>query len=227
MKWQVHKVDEDIWTVESVQKFAGVDFGGRMSVIRLNSGELFLHSPVKLNDQLTSDLNEIGEVKYVIAPNKFHHLHVVDYVDKYPNAQVWGAKGLAKKRKDIRFTAEFDEQDSLNLGDEILYEVFKGIPMFNEVVFYHPKSKTVLFTDIVFNVASTNSLSEKFYAWAEGVYKNPSVPRLVRLLIRDRKKARESADKILSWDFDRVSVTHRHIIETGGKEIVRRAFEKI
>lgn len=46
-------------------------------------------------------------------------------------------------------------------------------------------------------------------------------------MIHDKNSTRESLKKILSWDFDRVSVTYRDIIETGGKEIVTKAFKVI
>ncbi len=227
MKYHLKPLDKNIWTAQSVQKLLGVDFGGRMTVIRLSSGDLFLHSPVKLNDDLSLELEALGEVKYLVAPNKFHHLHLTDYISRYPSAQVWGAPGLSEKRSDINFTAEFGEDVSLDPDDEIKWVLFDGVPLFNEVVFYHPQSRTVIFTDFIFNYSTNESLWVKLYAWIDGVYGRPDLSRLIKYMVRDREKARESVQKILSWDFDRVSCTHRDIINSGGKEIITKALSVI
>ncbi len=84
-----------------------------MTVFRLNSGDLFLHSPEKLNDSLALQLEYLGKVKYLVTLNKIHHLHLTYYIDKYLNAEVWGSPGLVKKRSDVKFSGEFDSKCSL------------------------------------------------------------------------------------------------------------------
>ena len=228
MASQIRLLEQDIWTVESSHKFIGIDFGGRMTVIRLSSGDLFLHSPVLLNKDLANELDGIGVVKYLVAPNKFHHIHIGEYLSVYPDAEVWAAPGLLKKRKDINFHGELGVTNPLKWGEEIECVLFEGVPFLNEVVFYHTESRTILFSDLIFNVSDDEKIGVKIFAWLDGVYGRPNVNRLIRwFMIRDREKARDSVQKILSWDFDRVSITHRDIIETGGKVIVSRAFESI
>ena len=39
-----------------------------------------------------------------------------------------------------------------------------------------------------------------------------------RGIFRDRRAARQSVERILQWDFDRVTVTHGEILDTGGRE---------
>lgn len=68
-----------------------------MTIVRLNSGALLLHSPVRLTEDLGKELDALGQVKYVVAPNKFHHLHVGDYVRAYPGAEFYAASGLPEK----------------------------------------------------------------------------------------------------------------------------------
>jgi len=205
-----------------------MDFGGRMTVIRLSSGDLFLHSPVRLNNELIAELENLGEVRYLVAPNKFHHMHIGKYLLEFPGAEVWAAPGLPDKRKGLDFKGELTTYIPLEWRGEIEYRLFEGVPFLNEVVFYHPTSKTVLFTDLIFNFSEDENVGVEIFAWLDGVYGRPGVNRLIRwFMIRDREKARDSAQKILSWDFDRVSLTHKDIIETGGKVIVSRAFESI
>lgn len=228
MSSKLISIDNDIWTVESSHFFLGIDFGARMTVIRLESGDLILHSPVIIDDSLKDELNKIGLVKYIVAPNKFHHIHVKNCISSYPVAKVYGAPGLSLKRQDINFDGEMCEDIPEQWAGEVDCVLFEGAPIQNETVFFHPKSKTVIFTDLIFNFENQDSIGVKIFAWLDGIYKKPDMPRVIRwLMLKDSEKARKSVEKILSWDFDRVSLTHKDIIQSGGKEIVRKAFSSI
>lgn len=216
----------NIFCVESEHRFLGIDFGGRMTVIRLASGDLFLHSPVRLSDGLGGELDALGNVKYIVAPNRFHHLYLGDYIGAYPGAEFYAAPGLSGKRKDIAFTGELADGQSYGWGSEIEHLLFGGIPMLNEVVFFHPESGTLILTDLLFNFSNDLSTAQVIFARLDGVYLKPGVSRITRFLfLKDREKARESADKILWWDFDRVLLAHKDIVESGGYDAVMEAFE--
>ena len=43
-------------------------------------------------------------------------------------------------------------------------------------------------------------------------------------LIRDRAAARQSLERILAWDFDRVIVAHGDILPSGGRDALRRGY---
>jgi len=216
----------NIWTLEGRHKFAGMEFGTRMSVVRLNTGVLLLHSPVLINDTLRGELNSLGEVKFIVAPNKFHHLRVKDCRALYPGAELWGAPGLAEKRKDLKFDGVINDETCFGREGEIEHFIFRGIPLVNEIVFYHPESKTLILTDLIFNFPKDISQGFKLFLRLFGVYGGPRVSRLMRyVFFKNREEARESVRKVLSLDFDRVLLAHRDIIPSGGKEIVRKAFE--
>jgi uncharacterized protein DUF4336 len=220
------QLSENIWTVGGSHKFAGMEFGTRMTVIRLSTGALLLHSPVRINNVLRGEIDSLGEVKFIVAPNKFHHLRIKDCKDLYPGAELWGAPGLAKKRKDIEFEGEINDKTCFGLEGELEHFIFNGMPAVNEAVFYHPESKTLILTDLLFNFPKDLSPGFKLFLRLFGIYGGPRVDRLVRyVFLKDREKARDSARKILSLDFDRVLLAHKDIIPSGGKEIVRKAFE--
>jgi glyoxylase-like metal-dependent hydrolase (beta-lactamase superfamily II) len=48
--------------------------------------------------------------------------------------------------------------------------------------------------------------------------------RLDPLLIRDRRQARESLERILAWDFDRIVVAHGDVLERGGRQALRDGY---
>ena len=198
-----------------------------MSVIRLSTGGLFLHSPVRLNEVIGEWLAGLGEVKYVAAPNRFHHIHIGDYMRAYPGARFFAAPGLKEKRRDVIFTGLLGENTPSEWEGDIEHFVFGGMPLLNEAVFLHRPSRTLILTDLLSNFSEHLTIRQKVFAMLEGVRGRPSVSLLMRyFLIRDEAAVRESADRVLAWDFDRVILAHKDIIENGGKEAFRLAYEE-
>lgn len=222
----VRNLAPNLWVADRRFRNGPFDVGARMTVIRLRNGGLVLHSPVRLDPALRSELGRIGEVRAVIAPNRHHHLFAADYPTGYPNAQLYAAPGLPAKRPDLKFAEELSDDAPALWVAEIEQHVFRGAPFLGEVVFFHPATRTVLFTDLVFNIpkGQARGVSRIFYALvgAEGRF---GPHRLARwLFIRNRTEARNSVERILRWDFDRVTVTHGEVLERGGRDAVRDAF---
>ncbi len=223
----------ELWTADG-QADAGVpgflrkyDFSTRMTVIRLPSGGLFLHSPVRLDDRLRSELDALGPVRAVVAPNKAHHLFVGDYRVPYPKARFYGALGLQTKRKDLTFFAMLGDEPMPEWRGAVEQKFFRGAPWLNEVVFFHPASRTLLLTDLAFNVPVGKVWGVPFVfklMGAEGVF---GPHRFIRWSIRDGNAALRSLRTILEWDFDRIIVTHGDIVESGGAAKMKQAFRFI
>ena len=94
----------EIWVVNRPLPIKRIgDIGSRMTVMRSRGSELMLHSPVELDPELLMTLDSLGEVRWLIGPNKAHHLFLGPYRDAYPRAALCGAPGLAEKRTDLRF----------------------------------------------------------------------------------------------------------------------------
>ena len=86
----------NLWVVDQPDFDSGrrQKIGTRMTVIKLASGGLFLHSPTKLDEQTKQALDAIGEVRAVVAPSRAHHLFVGDYIKTWPGAKLYGPPGL-------------------------------------------------------------------------------------------------------------------------------------
>jgi hypothetical protein len=214
----------DLWVAPRPLKLIVGDVGTRMTVIRLADGGLFLHSPVRLDAETQAALDAIGTVRAVVAPSKVHHLFAGDYAAAYPAARVYGAPGLADKRKDLRIDAMLGDDAPAEWRDEIEQHLFRGAPRINEVVFFHRASRTLLLTDLAFNVAADKTHGARFFHWVAGTAGRFGPHRLVRSLIRDRAAARASVARILEWEFDRVVVTHGDVLDTDGRRRFADAF---
>jgi len=67
-------VADTIYIVEYPVHYGGMDLFSRMTIVRLNDGKLWLHSPCRLDSSLKSAIDQPGAVAYIIAPGNFHHL---------------------------------------------------------------------------------------------------------------------------------------------------------
>lgn len=220
----LQRLDEDLWVASRPLPLWVGDVGTRMSVIRLSGGELLLHSPVSLDPALRDAIDGIGTVRWVVGPNKVHHLFIGDWARAYPSAELCAAPGLAEKRRDLRFQRVLDGGPVPAWEGQLLHHVFAGAPRLNEVVFLHRRTRTLLLTDLAFNVRPGASNRAPILHWLLGATGRFGPHRLVRSMIRDRAAARASLATILSWEFDRVIVTHGEVLEQGGPAAMRSGF---
>jgi hypothetical protein len=221
----LRQLDENLWVLERPLRVFGLEIGARMTVIRLANGEIFLHSPVELDAETRAALGELGPVRHIAAPNKVHHLYFGEVAAAYPEATRYAAPGLPEKRQDLSFHEVLGEDPPAAWSGEIDQLWFRGAPHIEEIVFCHRPSRTLLLTDLAFNVRESRSLWTQLWLRANGVYGKFGPSRLVRRLIRDEKAARACLDRILAWDFDRVVVSHGVVLQSRGRRVLRDAYK--
>jgi hypothetical protein len=215
----------ELWVASRPLPLAVGDVGTRMTVIRLADGGLWLHSPVHFEEATRAALDALGPVRYVVAPSKVHHFFVGAYGSAYPGARLYAAPGLAEKKRDVTFHAVLDPDAAPpEWAGQIDQHQFGGAPFINEVVFHHRASRTLLLTDLAFNMVQPPPGRARLFCWLVGATGRFGPHRILRAAIRDRRAARASVERILQWDFDRVIVTHGDVLERGGHDGFARAF---
>ena len=63
-------------------------FSTRMTVVRLENGDLFLHSPIMFEATLARKLQSMGRIRHLVSPNQFPHRRVVAGVSRCHNVGV-------------------------------------------------------------------------------------------------------------------------------------------
>ncbi|MGO4833630.1 DUF4336 domain-containing protein [Rhizobiaceae sp. 2RAB30] len=218
----------NIWIAEglTVTAAAGFHYPTRMAVIRLANGDLVLWSPTALLDDLRTEVETLGAVRYLVPPNSLHHTFLGDWQRVYPDAKVYAPTGLREKRKDIRFDGDFSDSPMTAWAGEIDLAIMRGNRITTEVVFFHRQSGTAIFTDLI----------QQFpRGWFKGwralvarldlmVAAEPTVPRKFRVAFTDRRAARECLRRILAWPTEKVIIAHGPPITDDGQAFLRRAF---
>ena len=215
---------ENLWCAhDGMFMFGGLlHFQLRMTVVRLSDGGLILISPIAINDGLAAELAEHGPVAHIVAPNAFHHLHAGTAKARYPQARLYGVKRLERKRKDLNFDEILDGDTPAAWCDELQQQRVEGTPLVNEVVFFHVASKTLIVTDLIFNVHEVKGLLTGMMLRIAGAHKCCAQGREWRLFTRDRAAASASARKILSWEPTRLIMAHGEILEQNVQSSLQR-----
>jgi hypothetical protein len=220
---ELHRAHESLWFCEQPLRFMGAEVGARMAVVKLSTGGVLLYSPVRATPEVRREVDAIGPVEHVIAPNKFHHLFAGDWSSAYSGSKLWIAPGLHKKRKDLSHGSVLDDAPAPWAVD-VAHVPMRGQPLLNETVLFHKPSRTLICADAIHNVGAEKPLSSKVFYSLVGGYGGFKTNLLDKLATRDKPALRESWSRVLSFDIERVAMAHGVVLETNGRESLRRAY---
>ncbi|MDQ8730435.1 DUF4336 domain-containing protein [Bradyrhizobium sp. LHD-71] len=218
---------QEVWTADGPDAVvAGFHYPTRMAVIRLSDGQLFIWSPIRLTDALRAEVDALGQVQHIIAPNSLHHLSLPEWKSAYPGAKLHAPPGLRKKRTDIAFDADLGHGPSPDWAKDIDQVLMQGNLITTEVVFFHIESGTVIFTDLIQQLPAS-----LFTGWRKVVAKldlmvgpEPSVPRKFRMAFTNRRAARDALERIFAWPAEKVLMAHGTPVERDARAFLRHAF---
>ena len=197
-----------------------------MTLVRLSDGGLFVHSPIELTPDLKRQVDAQGAVRHIVCPYRLHTAHLREFAEAYPDAKLYAPPGLEPKEttKGLTFAATLGETPEPDWAGELDQAIYHGNKLDNEVVFFHPSTRTLILTDLCFNVPSSRGFGTSLVAGLLGVRDRMAPSRTIKLMTKDREASRASIRRMLEWDFDRVILSHGNIVEGGGKAAFREAF---
>ncbi|KAL3138407.1 hypothetical protein ABBQ32_006203 [Trebouxia sp. C0010 RCD-2024] len=217
---------ENVWGAERPFTWLGIDVNGRGAVVKLSDGSLWVHSPVKLDPELKTAMDALGPVKHIVTPNFEHNKHAQQWIDAYPDAKSYVCPGGMKKFPDITYTQELGRDDKAPpewLGEiEPTFLSYEAVPIlkfpfFNEVVFVHKPSGTLIAADLIWDYPRSGT-PKATQAWKFGmdqVYR----PFYNNLMIKDKGAFKEATKRLLDeLDWDSILPCHGNFISAGGKQ---------
>jgi hypothetical protein len=213
-----------VWTYEEAFRFLGTPVGARMTIVRLNDGGLWVHSPLDVGEAVLRQIDALGPVRAIVAPAVGHFRRVNAFRRQFPEARLYVSPGLAKRRFASPIDGVLGDTPPAEWAGEIDQVVMRGHWFMDEVDFLHRASRTLILTDLLISIhADSPWIGRVIWRWM-GIHHRPGVPPEVRVAFRDRAAARRSIEAILAWEFDRVLISHGHPLETGGREALREAY---
>ena len=192
-------------------------FPARMTVLPLADGKLALVSPIPIDDAIAKQLDELGEVAFLIAPNLLHHLYLAAASARYRTARVLAPERLRAKRPDLRIGGSLEQELPALLADAVDVVKFDGNPTLDEFVFYHRARRTLVVTDLVFNIRSPRGLVANLVLFLVGCHGRLAQSRAVRAMVKDRAAASVSAEAICRLDFETLIMAHGEVVRSHGR----------
>ena len=230
-------VADDVWIVDGPEISMGylwlfsLPFTTRMTVIRLPDGGLWLHSPTPLDEGLRKEINALGPVSHIVAPNRIHYWWVGDWKQAYPEAHTYAAPKVvqeaAKAGRFSGFDKELTDTPPAAWAGIIDQQVVPGSYL-SEAVFFHRPSRTLVLTDLIENFEPSR-VQSRFWRAAMRLFgaadPDGKAPFDMQMTFwRHRVELRRAVEKMIAWAPERIVIAHGRWYGKDGVAELRRAF---
>lgn len=230
-------VDGVVWAAERPFIWNSIDVGGKMGVVKLEDGTLWVHSPVDLDALTKNAIDALGSVRHVVSPNFEHVKWAAQWKEAYPDATLWGCPDMKQKYPEIPWDEELVDGEGNFGGARAEFAAtwfncetnpFTGKPFFNETVFVHKPTRVLFVTDLFWNYpdgAEAVDVDETHVelplgtkAWKFGMDRL-YLPFYRKAMVRDAARFATKRDALLPT-FDAVLPCHGAYVASGGAKIV-------
>lgn len=209
--------------------FFGFPYPTRMALARLSDGSVWVWSPIALTRELADEVQSIGPVRYIVSPNKLHHLFLQQWLDHWPDARLYAPPGLARRKPALRVHAELDDRPVPAWDADIDQVVFRGSFAMAEVAFFHRPSRTAIIGDLIQRFTEEHLSGWKGMVMRlSGLAGEPGgTPRDWRTSFLRHGPARAALRKVLDWNPERLLIAHGSCAQTGAADIIAAALRWI
>lgn len=212
----MQRLADNLWVFRYPLNILGTKVGRTVTVMRLRSGQLIIHSTAPFSRADVEAISALGSPGWLVEATLFHDTYArkgqaafpnVPYLHAGPNGDLLPAPAA--------------------WAGELEILLVDGMPKVREHVFLHRPSRTLITADLVFNFGpQASGWTRWFFRNVAGTGDFPGMSRMFRFFIKDRAAFKRSAETMLDWDFDRVIVAHGDIIETNGKQKLKAALKR-
>lgn len=226
---------ENIWIVDGPVVsmhwlWMRIPFSTRMTIVRLANGDLWVHSPTALTGALMEQVNALGPVRHIVAPNRIHYIWARDWQEAYPQAMTYAAPLVAEEAKATGavFDVTLGDAPVEAWGDEIIHVLASGAYLV-EADFFHRASSTLILTDLIENFERSKIhagwLWRLLYRIAGVIDPQGSMPRDLRATFwKHRDEMKRAVETMIGWGPERIIIAHGRCYKSHAVPELVRAF---
>lgn len=206
---QLTEIDDGIWTVTGELHMPLTPLQRRMTVVRLQTGDLVIYSAIALDEPQMWTLEAAGRPAWLIVPGDHHRMDAKIWIERYPHLKVITPAGAVKAVED----AVQVDATTVDFGDDAVRFVTVGGTSGHEaaLIVRRAAGTTLIVNDIIGNMPEKAGLVLRAMHFAGD---EPHVPLPVKLTLKDKEGLQ---DQLLAWagiaDLKRIIVSHGDPIE--------------
>lgn len=223
---QLEQVSEGLFSVQGSIIMPLGKFPRRMTVVALRGGGSLIWSAIPLAESEMAKIEALGQVRFIIVPNKAHRLDLRPWANRYPEAQIIAppeAVSSVAEAEGVAASGDIIHDPALTL------ELIPGLKADEFALTVRRDGDTTLvLNDILAHVAHPEGLGATIMAhfFGFGVTRPRTSRPVRRMFVKDEAAV---ANKFRMWalipDLKRVIVAHGDIIRADPAGALRRAAE--
>ena len=208
----IEPIAPGLWQAAHEHFPGGMHWPCRCTLIEVQPGEFLIYSPVPFSEQDLRSIENLGKVRWIVAPNTFHHLWVDKAQHQFIDAKTFVADGVATKQPKLEYDGILPDTVPDAWCNTLEIARIDGSSI-NEVVLFHKPTHSLVVTDLIFNIHKSKGWVAPLVFRIAGTYKKLAQSKLWRFTTRDRDLASASVEKILEWPIERVIMAHGCIVD--------------
>jgi hypothetical protein len=208
--------------VESSRKMPLMSLPIRTTVVSLSRAKVMISPGSRLK---LKDYEEVQNLTHIVAPNLLHCEGLARAHEVYPKAEIWGCSDEVADKAKLQVDRSFNNSP-WPFSDELTPIEIRGMPKIKEIVFVHHASKSLIVTDLCFNLVSMSGLGPFLVLSIFGTYQRFGVSRLYLKYVKNQQEFLLSLSQVFAHDFDNIIMSHGDIVLGNGRELLLKAFEK-
>ena len=219
------KINDWVYTFDAeIEMFKNFYLPVRSTILRLNNGESIMVSPIDFTEADWAQIKSNLQVRHIVAPCDLHHLFMKSAKKNLKEAKLWATKDLAHKRSDLTWDYELLPKN-WTMSEEIeIIPVLGGST--HEMMFYHKQAKTLVVTDLIFNLHNRKGFLTWIIQQAFGTWNKPAISRWFKSTLKNKKEFKITAEKLLSLDIETIVMAHGDIIAENAKGVLTNALRE-
>lgn len=226
-------VATDIWLVDGpAVRCHGIPYPTRCTVVRLADGDLWVHSPTLLSNELRTELQALGPVRYLIAVNWRHYMNTADWQGAYPHSVTYAPPDVAALASRQATALQVDNVLGRTAPQawaaQIDQMIVAGSRRHSEAAFLHRASSTLMLTNLIQNF-ETSELPALLrpLIWLAGIDDSDGKMPPAMLMTYRKTILAESIEEMIGWGPQRLILAHGRWYRQDAATELRRAFRRV
>jgi hypothetical protein len=153
-------------------------------------------------------LDALGEVRFIVVPNCFHHLQAPATAARYPSALVIGPNSARTRNPQVSLHLDAHAPAYVDATPDLTSLQLDGVPFLDETVFFHAESGSLIAADLLMSACSRDHWTSRVAGRILGHYGKVRTPPDVRWHTRPSEAVARSIAKLRALPLERILVAH-------------------